>query len=336
MRNFNEELKKRSIDYEKLVSYGFQKRKNQYYYETQIFEEQFLMIVIVSKDSMTSKLIDRMSDEEYSLVDIEDSVGEFVGKVREEYEEKLKDIMEQCTTPNTFKSHQSKEIVEYVQEKYGDKLEFLWEKFDDCAIVRNSKSKKWYGVFLTVSEKKLGGTSNEKIEILDVRYPKEKTQKIVDNKLFFPGYHMNKESWITVKLDGSVKTKKICELIDQSYDMTRISNAWVLPSNVKMFDVMGYFEKHHSIIWHGPKNVQVGDFVYIYLGVPYSAIMLKCKAVRVNLKEYTENDMEIELVEKYEKDKYPLSILKKYGLTAIRSPRSIPEKLAKYLEKNRT
>ena len=29
---------------------------------------------------------------------------------------------------------------------------------------------------------------------------------------------MNKDNWITIKLDGSVNTKKICELIDNSYN----------------------------------------------------------------------------------------------------------------------
>lgn len=35
----------------------------------------------------------------------------------------------------------------------------------------------------------------------------------------FPGYHMNKKHWNTVLLDGSVPTKLIRELIDQSYGL---------------------------------------------------------------------------------------------------------------------
>ena len=334
MRNLKNELRNKSIDKNKLIEYGFQESKNTYIYKTRIYEEQFEMVVEVTNDMMTSKLIDLASDEEYSLVDIEDSVGEFVGKVREAYEEKLKDVLAKCTFPNVFKSAQSKEVISYAKAKYGDELEFLWKKFDDNAILRNKQSKKWYAAFLTVSASKLGISSDEKIEIIDLRCEKEEVSSIVDHKLIFPGYHMNKDSWITIKLDGSMKTKKICELLDKSYDMTRCSNAWVLPSNVKMFDVLSYFKTHKSVVWHGPKNVQVGDAVYIYLGVPYSAIMLRCKATRVGLKEYTENDMEIELVERYDKEQYPLPVLKKYGLTNIRGPRSIPEKLAKYIDKS--
>ena len=34
-----------------------------------------------------------------------------------------------------------------------------------------------------------------------------------------PGYHMNKKHWNTVVIDGSVPTKLIKEMIDDSYDL---------------------------------------------------------------------------------------------------------------------
>ena len=36
-----------------------------------------------------------------------------------------------------------------------------------------------------------------------------------------PAYHMNKEHWITILLDGTVTIQKICDLIALSYDLTR-------------------------------------------------------------------------------------------------------------------
>ena len=35
---------------------------------------------------------------------------------------------------------------------------------------------------------------------------------------------MNKDNWITIKLDNSVKTEKIFELIDNSYNISSIKN----------------------------------------------------------------------------------------------------------------
>ncbi len=62
----------------------------------------------------------RILEDEYILVDIQDSKGEFVGKVREEYEKELQNIITKCTTLNIFKSEQAKEIIKYVKEKYND------------------------------------------------------------------------------------------------------------------------------------------------------------------------------------------------------------------------
>jgi alkylated DNA nucleotide flippase Atl1 len=62
--------------------------------------------------------------------------------------------------------------------------------------------------------------SDEIIEAIDLRYQKEKIKSILDNKKIFPGYHMNKKSWITIKLDESLNIEKIYDLIDNSYKLS--------------------------------------------------------------------------------------------------------------------
>ena len=167
---------------------------------------------------MTSKLIDLANEDEYILVDIQDSTGEFVGKVRAEYENKLQNIIIKCTKPNVFKSKQAKKIIEYIKEKYNNELEYLWKKFPSNAVWRNKQNNKWYGILLTLSKTKLEKIdSDEIIEIIDLRYQKDKIKDLIDNDKIYPGYHMNKNSWITIKLDNSVDTKKIFKLIDNSY-----------------------------------------------------------------------------------------------------------------------
>ena len=34
-----------------------------------------------------------------------------------------------------------------------------------------------------------------------------------------PGYHMNKKHWNTVRTDGSLTRKQLCEMIDHSYEL---------------------------------------------------------------------------------------------------------------------
>lgn len=222
LRNLSKDLENKNIDYEKLLECGFKKIENIYFLEKLICDNYFKVIIEISKHKQISKVMDLAIDEEYVLVDIQDSVGDFVGKVRDEYENILNDILKKCTTPNIFKSKQAKAIIKYVKEKYNDDLEYLWVKFPNNAIWRNKDNNKWYGALLILSESKLGIESDKIIDILDLRYQKDQIRKVIDNKRIFEGYHMNKDNWITIRLDGSVDLKEIFDLIDNSYKLSLI------------------------------------------------------------------------------------------------------------------
>ena len=220
MRVLNKKFENRLIDYDKLVKYGFIKNDDNYIFETNIVDNNFKVIVYISKKEQYSKVIDLSIMEEYIPVDIENSVGDFIGKIKDEYESILNDIIDNCTTLNVFKSEQSKEIIKYIKSKYGADLEYLWEKFSNNAVCRNKENNKWYILFVVLEESKLGIDSNNVVDIIDLRYQKDKITDIIDNKNIFKGYHMNKNSWITIKLDGSLNLNYIFELIDNSYDLS--------------------------------------------------------------------------------------------------------------------
>lgn len=220
MRDLDKELKNKAINYDELLKYGFKEEDEKYIYKTYIQDNQFEVNIVISDTEKYSKLIDLESEMEFALVDVESAEGQFIGEVRQNYEDVIRDVIIKCTSKEAFKSNQAKEVIEYIEKRYGDKLEFLWEKFDDNAIWRNKQNNKWYGVLLIIPENKLGLKSDNKIEVIDLRYQKEKIENIVDNKKIFPGYHMNKKSWITIKLDNSSDTKTICDLIDNSYNLS--------------------------------------------------------------------------------------------------------------------
>ena len=220
MRDLKEFLRNRSIDIIKLQRYGFKGEKNKYKLYKKIEEGQFEVIVEFENNRMISRLIDVVSEEEYILADVENAQGAFVGKVREEYENVLNDIIEKCTIKDVFKLEQTKQVIKYISNKYHDELEFLWEKYDNNAIWRNKQNKKWYGILMVINEDRLGGDPNKEVEVLDLRFQREEIEKKVDNKKIFPGYHMNKKSWITIKMDNTLEIKKIQDLIDNSYRLS--------------------------------------------------------------------------------------------------------------------
>lgn len=220
MRNLNKGFENKIIEYEKLLEYGFILKDNKYILEKSINNNLFQVIVEISKDNSVSKVVDLATKEEYILVDVSSSAGDFVGRVKAEYDNILNDIIEKCTTLNIFKSKQTKMIIQYVKEKYKDDLEYLWKKFPNNAIWRNKRNNKWYGALLVVSENKLGISSDKVVEIIDLRYQKDKLKEVIDHNKILEGYHMNKNSWITIRLDESVEIEEIYKLIDNSYKLS--------------------------------------------------------------------------------------------------------------------
>ena len=207
MRNLD--IKGKVIDEDKLIRNGFIKRDGKYYFETKLVSGNFLMIVCFGDESY-AKLIDIDSNLEYCLVDVVDSSGSFVGKIRDEYEFILNDLISKCF--NTFNSKQALMVISYINEKYGDDIEYLWANFPKNGIFRHQDNRKWYALLMSVGKDKFGIDSLDEVDVINLKYPN--VSKVVDSVSIFPGYHMNKNHWISVLLDDSLDIKDIYKLID--------------------------------------------------------------------------------------------------------------------------
>ena len=219
---FDELFRRKTVDIQKAILFGFVQSNSNYIYETDILDGSFLLQIVITPDgNIDTKLTEKAIGDEYVLYKT-NATGSFVGEVRKAIEAILKQVADQCYNTEIFKSAQAKDIICYVREKYGDELEFLWEKFPDNAIWRRKDNKKWYGALLTVKASKLGFDDDKPIEILDLRIKTENIETTVDNKCFFPGYHMNKKHWYTLLLDGTTTIEEICRRIDESYLLAKI------------------------------------------------------------------------------------------------------------------
>lgn len=211
-------MKNRKLNPKKLLSYGFIADREGFRYEMSLPGSGFLLRVrVTAQGRVSAQVLDPASGEPYVLHLAKGACGSFVGDVRQQYENILTDIAGQCFEPEQFQAAQSKEIISFVRETYGDELEFLWPKSPGNAIWRRKDTQKWYAALLTVSREKLGFSSSEKAEILDLRCLPEDLDGLLRRKGYFPGYHMNKKSWYTIVLDGSVPTEEISGRLRQSY-----------------------------------------------------------------------------------------------------------------------
>lgn len=202
----------------KLREFGFAENGGAYTYETRIAGGHLQMSVTVTGGGdIRARVIDPATGEEYVLHRTTGAVGAFVGMVRTKYEAVLAEIGEKCFDPDVFKSACAREVISYVRAAYGGELEFLWKRFPGNAVWRREDTRKWYGALLTVPERKLGLASGKTAEVIDLRVDPEELAVLVDGERYFPGYHMNKKHWLTIRLNGAVPAKEIFHRIDESY-----------------------------------------------------------------------------------------------------------------------
>lgn len=205
---------------ERLLRYGFTEGAQGYLYVTSVLNGELELTVFVSPDgTVSTRMTDIATGDEYILYKVASSVGSYVGEVRTACGEVLADISRICFEPDVYRGEQTAAVLAYAREKYGDEPEFLWEKLSDSAVLRRKDNQKWYAVFMTLSKRKLGLPSDEIAEIMDLRMDPAQVANTVDNLRYFPGWHMNKKSWYTVVLDGSVPTEELFRRMDESCEL---------------------------------------------------------------------------------------------------------------------
>ncbi len=121
---------------------------------------------------------------------------------------------------NRFFSSQAGLLIEYVSQQYGRDIEYLWARAPSDGVWRRGDNGKWFGGMFHVRKNKIiPGSDDSVIEILDIRCAPDMIDFVVDKKMIFPGWHMNKRHWITIILDGRMDVRQIQKLLDASYEL---------------------------------------------------------------------------------------------------------------------
>lgn len=241
------------------------------------------------------------------------------------------------------------EVEKYLKKKYGTEPEYLWKRYPRYAVFRHDDNRKWYAAIMTISPDKIGAPGSENIDIIDVKIDDLMLRDILlKQDGFYPGYHMNKGSWLTIVLDGTVPLEEVCKQIDASFEITASSKKkqkfrqpkeWIIPANPKYYDIEHAFDHTDEIDWKQGAGIIKGDTVFMYVGAPVSAVLFKCKVTETDI-PYSYEDrnltikalMKIKLIKRYKPEKFTFDVLKKeYGIYAVRGPRGIPNSLSSAL-----
>ena len=211
-------FKSYQFNQEKAHAFGFVENSGVWIYSCQILQGDFSMTVSITPDNVSFQVFDQETGDLYPQVHMESMRGSFVASIREACLEILYQIRKACFDVQDYICLQTKRIMARVQEKYGNQLEYLWEKSPDTAVLRHEGNKKWYAVLMKISWNKLEKGREGIVEAVNLKH--DQVVDLLSQKGIYPAFHMNKRYWISVAFDGTLSDSAILELIERSWNLT--------------------------------------------------------------------------------------------------------------------
>ncbi len=114
-------------------------------------------------------------------------------------------------------------VLRYVAQKFGTQPDCPFKK-DKTLVLRHQTTRKWYAIIMKIKKSHLGEDDNTLCDVMNIKCDKMMLGSVLEQKGFFKAYHMNKQNWVSVILDGSVTLDTLCPLIDISYCLTKKEN----------------------------------------------------------------------------------------------------------------
>ena len=243
------------------------------------------------------------------------------------------------------------QVLRYCERKYGSAPDYPWRSSPYDFVLRHAEDRKWYALVMRVARGRLALAGEGETDILNLKTDERIAGSLLLSDGFLPAYHMQKGSWITVLLDGTVPFTEITPLIDLSFALTGGKTPrsgpknWLVPANPRYYDVDAAIRESGDgvFIWKQSSRVSVGDTVYLYLAAPVSAICYRCAVVRADIPfSFADENvrmsrvMQLRLLHRYADGEFPFARLRDHGVFAVRGPRGVPDTLLGELEKAAT
>lgn len=231
------------------------------------------------------------------------------------------------------------DILSYALEQYGTEGDRPWARYPDNIVLRRNDNKKWYGLITRVGWDKLGLAKGGEVDIINVKCSPVMLGSLLAGEGAFPAYHMNKSSWVSLLLDGTLNKDTLLFLLDISYglaggkkrsDAPRPRREWIVPANARYFNIKTAFDSTDEVLWKQGRGIAAGDIIYLYDTAPISAILYKCEAAEINIPLDPPDEelnisrlMKLRLLHRFDPSELNLPRLRELGVTAIRGPRGV-------------
>lgn len=112
------------------------------------------------------------------------------------------------------------ELEAFIMETYNAEADYPWRKSPNHAVFRHCGNRKWFALIMDVPKNKLGLQGEGLLDVVNLKCDPILIGSLREESGFLPAYHMSKDNWITVALDGSAPDNKIKMLLDMSHQAT--------------------------------------------------------------------------------------------------------------------
>ena len=181
-------------------------------------------LFVADNGSVSGKVVDNMTGEEYLPLRVENYSGAYVNSVRAAYENLLAEIAEKCCTDVLFVSDQANRITDAIFDMYSVRPDFPWgqSQYESYGTFRHPDNNKWFALIMDVKWNVLlkdGNTSF--VDIVNLKIDPSTGEELRKIPGIYPAYHMNHKNWISVTLDDRLTDEEVMALIDSSFGLTR-------------------------------------------------------------------------------------------------------------------
>lgn len=111
-------------------------------------------------------------------------------------------------------------VIRYIAERFSVQEEQPWGE-GQGSVFRHPDNRKWFAVGMRVLRSRLGLRQDGAVDIIDVKTGPLLMGSYLGQPGILPGYHMNKNHWLTVLLDGTAPDDVIKELLEVSWELTK-------------------------------------------------------------------------------------------------------------------
>lgn len=339
-------FKKKRVLFDKLLPYGFSKEGEGYLYKESFMNGDFEALIRISAEGLVSgRVLDRDTGDDYLALRVERQTGSFVGQVREAYAEILGKLADTCFEALPFIEEQTNRLAQRLGQLYGDQYDHPFKKYPSFSSYRYPLNRKWYGLIMVIERGKLDlgkevweqEKLKQEVEIINLKAEPYDLAGLLDLPGIYPSYHMNKKSWISVVLDGTMTDELLFSLVDKSRALVSgksLGNPagpdfWIIPANLKYYDIDAEFAAHKINTWPQKASIQTGDYLFVYITAPTRALRYACRVLEAGIEEphSDRKSMKLELLKKYDDSDFPIERLKEHGVTNIRGPRRMTASL---------